>query len=295
MPRRLAPLLVPFLLLLAACGVEAGDEVASGGTGTTTQGSPPGDAEAGAEAPGERTEADRVLSDAADATTGLDAFRSEATASLQIMGQDLELHGSGAMDFAELVGSFRTSVTTPSDEIDVEVRSDGATMWLKPKGSAIELPRGKAWVATTPEWLDDDHSLGAPSLLGVSLALKGSAGAIEGETKEIDGVEATEYTTTIGYDDVLAALGPDAPTFRRALSLEAPEPPDLDITVWIGSDGIVRDLHLVIVSDGAFAIGGTYDLSVRDVGEPVAEPDAPPADEVLTGPEAERIVQQLLR
>jgi hypothetical protein len=300
------------VLLLAACGVEAGaggraladastssttsttTAQSSSSTATTTTGSA-GRGSTTTQPTAEPNDADEALSDAVASTLAVEAFRVDSAAALEFAGQSLSVTGKGSIDYRARVGEVVSETKSPTASGRVTARADGTTLWLAPEGDLAEMPSGKTWLATSIDWLADGKPFGAQNLMGVVLALEGSSGAETGSTKTIDGVETTEYTTTVNYEDALAALGPDAPTFRRALSLTSPEPPDLDITVWVGVDHVIRDFHLDILDDSAFDFGGTYDFHLRDIGEPVVEPDAPPPNEVLAGPEADRIVQQLLR
>lgn len=194
-----------------------------------------------------------------------------------------------AKDHAEI------SIESAEQDATVELRADGTTLWVRPKGDAgVELPAGKTWVEGDASRLEQSDSFAQEDLIGVILALRGATGTEVGDSRDIDGTATQSYTTTIAYDDAVTAAGDQAAAFESALSLTADEAPLLNIEVSIGDDGIIRRFQLEVDAQSGAPLGGTYEVDLTDVNAEVEPPEAPAAADVVSGPEAEALLDQLI-
>lgn len=275
-PSRLSVLAVALLLpLAAACG---------GGSD---------DAAPGAEAD-ERSAAE-VLDDAVDATLGIERTSVELLAMLDIDGQQLELGAEGRVDYEAVVADVTFSTEQQGTTQSLQIIADGETAWVSGEGAAVAaFPEGFTYLSGPADELGAASSFDPIDLVGVVLALRGAEEVEGGDTEEVDGVESRVYTTTVPYVDAVEGAGDDAEAFQSALSLTGDaDVADLEIEVAVGPDDVVRRLELDIEA-GDVPVGGSYTLTLTGVGEDVDVPEAPPADEVATGPEAEALFTQLL-
>lgn len=236
---------------------------------------------------------DQALADAVDATLAATAFTIDTEANLVIAGQDVQLTAQGPLDYEAPGASVTITVIAPTGDGEIEIRSDGDRVWVRPEGSSdVGLPDGVTWIEGDASRLFESETFEPTGLLGVLVALRAAEDTERLDTVEVDGVEATKYQTTVDYDEAVEAAGDDAEAFESALSLTAPGSIDLLIDVTVGPDGIIRTFSLDIDASTP-QIDGDYQLEITDVGAP-AVAEAPPADETLTGPEAEDLLDELL-
>lgn len=290
--RRIGTLATIMCCLLAACGVDGGSEADPATTAPTSTTA----ASSTTTALEQSSDPDQALVDAVEATLGASSFAIESEANLEIGPQEFKLQTAGPVDYDELVASVVINVDGGSSKAEVELRSDGTTLWVRPEGTAasgIDLPSGVSWIEGDAQRLEAASTFDPAGLLGVVLALRASDGAQEVGSAELDGTEVTRYQTTVDYDDAVEAAGDDAEAFQSALSLTAPGSIGLDISVSVGDDGVIREFGLDVVSDTP-ALGGDYTVELTDVGQSVEKPDAPPSDQVLSGPEADAILDKIL-
>lgn len=276
---------VTALFLATSCGVsgssEGSDPTSPGGTDGPTSTIVVDD------------DPDAALNDAVDATLQASAFTISTEANLVIGGQDLRLTAEGPVDYEGPQASVTITVDAPTGDGEVEIRSDGEKVWVRPDGSTDPgLPDGAIWVEGDADRLTESETFDQTGLLGVVLALRAAEDTERLETEEIDGVEVTKYQTTVDYEEAVDAAGADAEAFEAALSLTAPGSVDLLIDVTVGADGIVRTFSLDIDASSA-AIDGDYLLEISDVGQSVSG-EAPPAEDTLTGSDADDLLDDLL-
>lgn len=293
MPVRRLGLLTPIicLLLLAGCGIANGSDADQ----TTT--APTGTAAETTTTLEQSSDPDQAVIDAVDATLGASSFAVQGEANLQIGTQAFKLRTKGPVDYEELVADVEISGGGSGQDAAVKLRADGTDLWVQAEGTAadgVDLPVGKTWIEGDAQRLEKAATFDTAGLVGVVLALRASDGATEVGSTELDGVEVTRYETTVDYDDAVAAAGDDVESFKSALSLTAPDPIALDITVSVGADGIIREFSLEVNSETAGLVGD-YSLDLTDVNQPVDKPDAPADDEILRGPEAEKILDDILK
>ncbi len=295
MRRTPALLALVAVMALPMCGVSDDSEGAPGPEqGTTTE---PGGSETTvaettttAEVP---EDLDQALADAADATIAATSFTIDSEAQLDIAGQQLALGVIGSVDYEAYQASLELMVDQDGTASNQEIRSDGETLWVRVESDAITIPDGKTWVEGDAARLEDATTFDPDGVLGVLYALRAAEGTEAGDTEEIDGVEATQYTTEIDYTAAVAAAGSDADAFEAALSLDSPEAIALLVDVWVGEDGLVRRFELE-VDAGTTPLGGSYRIELSEIGEEVGEVEVPPATDTLTGPQADTLLDRLI-
>lgn len=294
---RLPALALALTLLAAGCG--GGDDSGGGDAGGETT-------EASSDTPSPETpsetedetgseDADAALEAATDATLASERFGIEYAASLEFGEQTLDLTAEGSVDYGATIADVRLGVEQQGQSQAIEILADGETAWVASQGaSAPQLPGGATYVSGPATTLAEATTFTPEGILGVVLVLRSGDDAEVGDTEEVDGVEATTYSFTVPYEDAVAAAGPDAQAFQTALSLTgAAAQADLVVEVAVGDDDVVRTLDLTI-DGGDVPVGGSYDLTLSEVGAEVAPPEAPAEDDVATGPEAQAIFEQLL-
>ncbi len=293
MRRRTARLALATVLLLSACSADGDSEGGGGGGSSTTETS-------GGSDPSTTTtsepdaDPDQALVDAVDATLAIEAFRVESDAQLQVVAQRFRLTSSGYVDYDALVADIEIGVEGEDQDANIGLLADGTNLWVRAEGTTgVEIPDGKTWVQGEASLLEGSDSFAPEDLIGVVLALRAAEGSEAGDTEEIDGVETTHYTTTVDYQDAVEAAGDDAEAFQSALSLTSDDPVALDLEVWVGDDGVIRRFQLE-VDAGEAPLGGTYEVELSGIGEELEAPEAPDAGDVVSGPEAEEILDQLI-
>lgn len=276
MNRSRTALVLSSLLLAAACG---------GGDSDDDSGSDEARKPSASEAVG-------VVHDSVDSTLALTSMDITSDANLQISGQEVHFGVDGPMDYENLVGDVTLETVQGAEEQEVQVRSDGTNVWFRMDGTneAAAIPQGKTWAEGDASALSESDSFEPIGLVGVVVALRGAEEVEVGDSKEIDGVPTRQFTTTVVYADAVAAAGEDQEGFASALTLTGVDDAELDIEVWIGDDGVIRDFSLDINTDKP--VDGTYDVEIAGANEDVEAPEAPDADDVLTGPEAEAWIAQ---
>jgi hypothetical protein len=279
--RAATAVLLTSALLLTACGVNGGSGDATATT-TTTEVRP--------------ADAAKALRDAGEATLNATSFAVDSEAKLEIGAQLVRLTSKGSIDYRSIVGDVLLNLDSTDGKTELDIRTDGRRFWVRVEGSqAPTVPDGKTWIQGNASRLKKVTSLEPTGLIGVILALRGTTKAEQTGTGTTDGIATTTYRTTVAYDDAVKAAGRDAKAFTSSLSLQAPSPPDLAMKVEVGRDGIIRKFDLEVQAKGGTPLSGTYRIELTDVNKKVKAPDAPPASDTLTGPRAERILDQIIK
>lgn len=294
-------------LLIAACGDDddAPSTVDSSATGESAD---PGETDetdatdgSGTDATdgtgdSEASEVDLLLTEAVDTTLGTQAFTLDST--LSIEGDEaaedfgrLSVAADGQLDYAEIIGEIDLTVDERGAESSVQQRFDGSTAWVHVEGDDYPaIPDGAEWIEGDVRRWRESGNLEPAGVLGPIIVLKGSAGAEEVGSEDVDGESLTEYSVAIDYDDAVAAAGSMADALQSGLSLRSPEPVPLEISVSLDDDGVIRRMEITDRSD-IFDV--EYSLVLDDVGQPVDAPEAPEASTVLTGSKADELLDQL--
>lgn len=282
-------------LALPMCGVSGDDDAQGPGQVTTTE---PGGSETTTEETTTTSEVidedlDQVLADAGDDTIATTSFTIDSEAQLDIGFQELVLGVTGSVDYEAYAASIEIMLDEDGTTSDLEILSDGETLWVRVESADVTIPEGKTWVEGDADRLVEASTFDPDGVLGVLYALRAAEGTEVGDTEEIDGVETTQYTTEIDYAAAVEAAGDDAAAFQAALSLTGTDDIALLVDAWVGDDGVIRRFELE-VDAGTAPLGGTYRIELSDVGEEVGEVESPPAADTLTGPQAETLLDQLI-
>ncbi len=296
----LAAALVVTALATASCGTSGGNDAkpsdkttttasasstTADGTDTTdtTQPTEPSDDPAAA------------LRDAVDTTLAVNSFTIDSQLDLDVGPQNVGLTAEGSFDYEALIGDLELNVDATGSSVRLVIRSDGKKLWVQSEGDdAPVIPDGKSWLEGDHDLLAASTAVEPSGVVGVVIALRGADEVTEVDTGEADGIETTTYETTVAYDEAVKAAGDDADVFTSALELTAPKPPDLVMTVEVGSDGIIRNFDLVVEAADGTPIEGGYQIELTNVNEEVELPEAPSVDDTLTGPQAEKILKTLI-
>lgn len=234
------------------------------------------------------------MHDAVDSTLGVTSMGVDSEAHFEAGGQELELGADGAMDYENLVGDVTISTSQAAQDQEVQIRADGEKVWFRIDGAqAAAIPQGKTWAEGDADLLRESASADPIDLVGVVLALRGAEEVEVGGSKEIDGVPTRQFTTTVVYADALEAAGDDREAFASSFNLTGVDDADMEMEVWIGDDGVIRDFSLE-VDAGDKPVEATYDVEISDANQEIGAPEAPDADDVLTGPEADAWIAQAM-
>ncbi len=295
-------LLLAVLLVGSSCGVTGQDDTGGRGGGgattteettTTEQPTTTDEATTTTELPGDGAEVAALLVEAADATLATERMTIDSEAVLGVGQQTLRLAVDGSVDYATTEAVVTLTFEQAGETQEIEVRSDGDRAWIRAEGAdSPPFPDGRTWVLGDAERLTAGDNFSQSGLIGVLLALRATTDAEAGDTEEIDGVETRRYTTSVLYDDAVDAAGSDAQAFTAALSLTGSSDIALEIDVWVGEDGVIRRFQLAV--DTTDPLSGTYDIEITGVGDEVADVDEPDEDDVVTGAEAEDLLDQLI-
>lgn len=296
----LAAALVATALATASCGTSGGNDAQPSDKTTTTESASSTTAEGtdttDTTEPAEPSDDPAAtLRDAVDTTLAVNSFTIDSQLDLRVGPESFSLASTGSFDYEALVGELEIQVEGADSATDLAVRTDGDKLWVRSEGDdAPTIPDGKTWLEGDHDLLASSSTVAPSGVIGVIIALRGAEEATAVDTGEVDGVETTIYETTVGYDEAVKAAGKDRAVFESALQLTAPEPPDLVMTVEVGSDGIIRNFDLAVESTDRSPIEGGYQVELTDVNDEVEVPEAPSADDTLTGPEADKILATLI-
>lgn len=275
MNQTLTALALSTLLVLTACG----------GSGD--------DSDERAEKPS-ASDAVNVVHDSVDATLAVKSMDVDSEAQFQAAGQEFAFGVDGAMDYENLIGDVTMSTEQGGQTQEIQVRSDGEKVWFRVDGpEAASIPQGKSWAEGDADTLREHESIEPIGLVGVVVALRGAEEVEVGDSKKIDGVPTRQYTTTVVYSDAVEAAGDERDEFATSFSLSGVDDAELAMEVWIGDDGVIRDFSLD-VDAGDKPVDATYDVEISGANHDVDAPEAPPEDDVLTGPEADAWIAQAI-
>ncbi len=191
------------------------------------------------------------------------------------------LDGHGSVDLAKGIGRVTASVPGLSSLVgggsqgSVDVISDGTNVYLKVPGVA-SLTGGKPWVETSLTGLasltgSPASSLSLSTLADPSQALSmlGSLGSpvTKVGTVPLDGEQTTEYRTTITMADIVSQLSHGSASSRAAAkAIQQLGVPSVPVTVWVGGDGLLRQLSVTVDLSHASLGGLVGGLSPGNAG-----------------------------
>lgn len=281
------------MVSLASCGASGGksaDDKASTTTTRTATTSRPTTTE-----PPSTSDAADTVRKAVDQTLGVDSFTLASDAKLSVATDRVHLAAKGSVDYSTVVGEVEIMVETSKGTQNLAVRSDGTKLWVSTQGQqAPAVPDGKTWIEGDASRLAEASNFKPTGLVGVLLALRGTQDAKQVGSGKADGVATKTYETTVSYSDAVDAAGTDAQAFKTSLALKADKDPNLKMRVEIGSDDLIRSFVLDVETTGTVSLEGHYTVDLRNVDDDVTPPDAPPTDQILSGPQADQLLDQLI-
>ncbi|QXC61802.1 hypothetical protein KSP35_02895 [Aquihabitans sp. G128] len=300
MRRPVAVVALAALLSVTACSTSGGGSDAGGDGGKTTTTADDGKTTT-TEGDTSTTIApdddpDQAVADAVNATLDNPRFSVQSEANLTVGAQKFQLTTDGSIDYEGLVADAEITIDGgKGQQGQLKLLADGEKLWINAEGDVgVTIPDGKSWVEGDADLLTSSDNFAPVDLIGVIVALRGADGTKAEGTKEIDGVETQQYSTTLTYDEAVEGAGADAEAFKSALSLTSEKPVDLNIDVWVGDDGIIRTFQLEVDAPSGVPLGGDYTVELTDVGDDVEVPDAPEASKVLTGAKADALLDKLM-
>ena len=218
--------------------------------------------------------------------------------------------GSGSLDLAKGIGQMTATVPAVSSilgsggDSSLTVISDGTSLYVNAPALSA-LTDGKSWLKTSAASASSIIGGSSASSLSLStltdpsqaLALLGSLGGPVTNlgTVQLNGASATEYRTTLSVSGIAAHLGTgSASASADALTkaLQKLGVPTVPVTVWVGQDGMVRQVSMAVDLSHATVgglLGGSTSTSAGSslaitvgfthYGQPVSI-SVPPASEV---------------
>jgi hypothetical protein len=203
-------------------------------------------------------------------------------------GQDVDLSGSGAVDFTS--NAMKLGMTVPADgqQIQVQVIYVGNTVYVAVPGLG-QLAPGKSWLSVDLSSVSPSAAAGSTGGLGAGgnpaamlrlLAERGNTVKPLGAST-LDGVSVQGYSVSVGQSALQSELASgDVPSWmRQAMSnvnLGA-----LDFDVFVDGQGRLRRESMSMqMSAGSVPVSFTMALDFSDYGSPV-DVSAPPAGQVL--------------
>lgn len=227
-----------------------------------------------------------LLSAAPDAVREAGSARMSMTMSFAGEGFNVEMAGTGVVDFETGAGTFEMNVLGQT----IEMRTDGETVWMHLPDPIPGSPITAPWIAVPADQLQSSPQAGAgiDSATGMLDALRGIGGDVEEVGGDvIDGVEVTHYHVVVDLRDAIAA----APEVSRARAEAALQQfsqlgaTEMPIDVWITDGGLPIRQIMRWAPEGVAGVPDGFEMEMRvdlsDFGTPV-EVEAPPADQVQT-------------
>jgi predicted small lipoprotein YifL len=232
------------------------------------------------------------VASAATKTQQAGTFDFDYTASMQILGQQLSLSGSGQADAAN--GAMQMSLDFKG--LPAALTQNGSTaqfllvdkaMYLQMPFLAGKLPSGKQWlkVDLAAAMKSAGGSLGSFGQLDPQQWLQqllASSNTQKLGTDTVQGEQMTHYRTTIDpskIDSVPASLRAKVRKAMQQIGMTT-----IPVDVWVDGQGMLRREALSLTFGKALQ-GATMSMTfdMHDFGAPV-NITAPPADQVLDAP-----------
>lgn len=187
------------------------------------------------------------------------------------------MNATGAFDSAKK--SMSMKMTVPGFAAAVEVVADSKFVYMRLPAGSAKLPAGKEWVKL-PATGNLASSANLDSMAGPSsyfdfLASAGGEVTTVG-TDTLDGVSTTHYRTKLTMAKLLADADPDTRKKLEAQFDETGVSADelgalvYDVDVWLGADGLARQLHMSFDIESLGAAGKmVIKVRLHNLGFPV--------------------------
>jgi hypothetical protein len=196
-------------------------------------------------------------------------------------GKTVDVHGTGVVDGTSSQFNFSVGSLGSMKEILLEQNGDYLLYLQMPQLSA-QLPAGKRWVELDVSKVGKASGFDLSQLMAgsqfqpsdVLSMLKGEGAKVQSlGSASVGGTATTHYRVTIDTAKALESKGLTSPLLAAAAALPASIPAD----VWIGKDGLVRQVKLALgVAQGHMAMK----MNLYDYGAN-ASITAPPSSDVF--------------
>lgn len=230
-----------------------------------------------------------AMAEAAQETLDAGTGRFEATMTMEVMGQHLDVPMTGAFDGA--AGRQSAEIDMGSmfqglgDDVPTQLAGLGGTMELVRDGDVLfmcwdlleTLAGSRCGSIDLSEVVGTELPLGSTDPTSFTRALAGAEGVEEVGTETTDGVETQHFTGTFKLTTALASLDPD-----QAAALEASfeqlgddvEDAVFPFDVWVDADGRIRRMvSEVELQSGSVSVDQRYFDFGDDVDIEVPDPD----------------------
>ena len=230
-----------------------------------------------------------AMAEAAQETLDAGTGRFEATMTMEVMGQHLDVPMTGAFDGA--AGRQSAEIDMGSmfrglgDDVPTQLAGLGGTMELVRDGDVLfmcwdlleTLAGSRCGSIDLSEVVGTELPLGSTDPTSFTRALAGAEGVEEVGTETTDGVETQHFTGTFKLTTALASLDPD-----QAAALEASfeqlgddvEDAVFPFDVWVDADGRIRRMvSEVELQSGSVSVDQRYFDFGDDVDIQVPEGD----------------------
>ena len=194
----------------------------------------------------------------------------------------IDMGGEGVLDFVTGAATFEMSMFGES----IELRTDGATMWLKMPAMALPAGVTGTWLEVPVSDLPGTPSTGFPGAAtdGYVDILRGLSSEVEElGSEEIDGVDTTHLRFEVSVSSALEQLDEEErATVEQAFSQLGGTEATFPVDLWITDDGLPIRQVMEVAMDGA-GLEGTMRIQVdlSDFGvDVVVEP--PPPEEIVS-------------
>lgn len=227
---------------------------------------------------------------AASKTRDAGTYKADTTASSEIAGQAVEMHGTGAFDGENQRGQMTMTTSFAGQDLDMEMVYALPAIYVQyPSGLLPGLPAGKPWVKLDLEKLGQQAGFDLNQLMQVGQTdpsqglqfLRGVSDVQSVGEEDVRGVPTTHYTGTVD----LRALAETDPALKDAVDelIQRSGITEVPIEVWIDHDNFVRRMKQTL--EGATAGSGvkmdlTTTTELYDFGTDV-NVEEPPANQVV--------------
>ena len=260
MRRPLLPLVLLLALVASACG--------------------------GSEPTAEQVSPDAIVL-AASKTKEAGTYKADVTATMDIVGQSIDMSGTGAFDGTNQRGHMSYAMNLNGQDVDMEMVFAYPVVYMELPAESGALPGGKTWIKMDFEKLGQQGGFDFSQMMQAGQTdpsqgldfLRGASGVQAVGNEDVHGVPTTHYTGVVD----LRSLGTEHPEMKPSIDqlTEQSGISRVPIEVWIDDDGLVRRIKQTLGGNGSgLQMNMTMTTDLYDFGTEV-NVEEPPADEVV--------------
>jgi hypothetical protein len=208
-----------------------------------------------------------------------------------VAGQTTHIEGAGVVDSKTHDSAISMTFDLAGQEIAIETRSIGTTVYLRSPLFATLLPPGKRWLEANTDTLGAQQGLDLSSLAAGSQAdqqlarLRGAEGMEKVGEEPVDGVSTAHYRGRIDLEKAAKTAGSPAAQdtiheLERRIGAKT-----IPVDLWIDEEHRVRRLseRMTVKTPGAAPADTRMTFTFGSFGVPV-HVVAPPASQVAAMP-----------